>query len=56
MYLVSTLSYVASYLCALSIVSQFLALADIKAFSRMYTQITAAYDWPLLFLHLTFFV
>ena len=28
-----------------------MALADIKAFSRMYSQITAASDWPCLFLH-----
>ena len=48
-YLVSTLGYVASYLCTLSIVSPFLALADIKAFSRMYSQMTAASDWPRLF-------
>ena len=28
-----------------------MALADIKAFSCMYSQITAASDWPRLFLH-----
>ena len=50
-YLVSTLSYVASYLCTVSIVSSFLALADIKAFSHMYSQITAASDWPHLSFH-----
>ena len=46
---VFTLSYVASYLCALSIVSYFLALADIKTFSCKYSQITSASDWPRLF-------
>ena len=35
-YVVGTLSYVVSNLCALSIASLFLALADIKAFSHMY--------------------
>ena len=55
-YLVSALSYAASYLCTLSIVSYFLALADIKAFSRMYSQITAASDWPRLFCTLGIFV
>ena len=28
-----------------------MALADIKAFSRKYSQMTAASDWPRLFLH-----
>ena len=55
-WLVSTLSYVASYLCTLSIVSYLLALADIKAFSRMYSQMTAASDWPRLFCTLGVFV
>ena len=36
-YLVSALSYVISYLCALSIASYFLALADIKVFISIYT-------------------
>ena len=48
-YLVNTSSYVPNYLCTLSIVSQFWALADIKVFSRLYSQITAASDWPCLF-------
>ena len=54
--LVSTLSYVASYLCTLSVVSQFLALTDIKAFGCMYDQITAASDWPYLLCILGVFV
>ena len=55
-YLVSTLSYVVNYLCTLSVVSKFLALADIKAFSHNYSQITAASDWPCLFCTLDVFV
>ena len=47
--LVGTQNYVASYLCTLSIVSQFLGLADIKVFSRAYSQIIAASDWPRFF-------
>ena len=55
-YLVSTLNYVASYLYTLFIVSWFLALADIKAFSHMYSQIIAASNWPCHFCTLGIFV
>ena len=55
-WLIGTRSYVASYLCNLSIVSYFMALADIKAFSYMHSQVTAASDWPCLFCILGDFV
>ena len=53
--LFSTISYVASYFGSLSIPSYFLAFVDIKAFTRSYSQITAA-CWPRLFCNLGVFV